>query len=70
MAVTYYLYHWNYSSPTEEGGTPKPRKMAIPDEVKARLGEPVTVEGLDPDQIKAKLKELYERYFFFGKMGK
>jgi hypothetical protein len=36
--------------------------MAIPDEVKARLGEPVTVEGLDPDQIKAKLKELYERW--------
>ena len=66
MAVTYYLYHWNYSSPAEEGGTPKPRKMAIPDEVKARLGEPVTkadVESLDADAIKAKLKELYERYF-------
>ena len=49
------------SSPGEESATPKPRKMAIPDEVQSRLGEPVTVEGKDPEQVKEILKQLYER---------
>merc|ERR1712158_237582 len=40
----------------------KPRKMAIPDEVQARLGEPVTVEGKDAEQVKELLKQLYERW--------
>jgi len=40
----------------------KPRKMAIPDEVQARLGEPVTVEGKDAEQVKEILKQLYERW--------
>ena len=48
-------------SSTEEK---KPRKMAIPDEVQARLGEPVTVEGKDAEQVKELLKQLYERYLF------
>jgi len=50
------------NSPGEESATPKPRKMAIPDEVQARLGEPVTVEGKDPEQVKELLKQLYERW--------
>jgi len=36
--------------------------MAIPDEVKARLGEPVVIEGKDPHEIKDLLKTLYERW--------
>ena len=36
--------------------------MAIPAEVQARLGEPVVIEGLDPNQLKDTLKKLYERY--------
>jgi len=36
--------------------------MAIPAEVQARLGEPVTVDGMDANQIKATLKTLYERW--------
>ena len=52
----------NFSSPTEEGETPKPKKMAIPPEVEARLGPAITVEGMDAEQIKATLKTLYERY--------
>jgi len=36
--------------------------MAIPDEVQARLGEPVTVEGKDAEQVKEILKQLYERW--------
>ena len=64
------IFEWNhilsvylicFSSPTEESETAKPRKMAIPDEVKARLGEPVVIEGKDPHEIKDLLKTLYER---------
>merc|ERR1712223_891364 len=40
------------TSPTEESETPKPRKMAIPPEVQARLGEPVTIDGKDPNKVK------------------
>jgi len=47
---------------TEESENPKPRKMAIPAEVQARLGEPITVEGKEPDQVKDILKTLYERW--------
>ena len=54
--------HCNFSSPTEEGETPKPKKMAIPPEVEARLGPAITVDGMDAEQIKATLKTLYERY--------
>jgi len=36
--------------------------MAIPAEVQARLGEPITVEGKEPDQVKDILKTLYERW--------
>lgn len=36
--------------------------MAIPAEVQARLGEPVQIEGLDANGIKAALKQLYERW--------
>lgn len=36
--------------------------MAIPAEVQARLGDPVTVEGMDAEQTKAILKKLYERW--------
>jgi len=36
--------------------------MAIPAEVQARLGEPVTVEGKEPEQVKDILKTLYERW--------
>jgi len=36
--------------------------MAIPAEVQARLGEPVVIEGLDPNQLKDTLKKLYERW--------
>lgn len=37
--------------------------MAIPAEVQARLGEPVTVDAnMDANQIKATLKTLYERW--------
>jgi len=50
------------ASPTEEGETPKPKKMAIPPEVEARLGPAITVEGMDAEQIKATLKTLYERW--------
>ena len=50
----------NFSSTEEK----KPRKMAIPDEVQARLGEPVTVDGKDAEQVKEILKQLYERYLF------
>merc|ERR1712173_264876 len=47
---------------TEESETPKPRKMAIPPEGQARLGEPVTIEGKDPHEVKELLKVLYERW--------
>jgi hypothetical protein len=36
--------------------------MAIPAEVQARLGEPVSVEGMDAEKVKAVLKQLYERW--------
>jgi len=36
--------------------------MAIPAEVQARLGEPVTIEGKEPEQVKDILKTLYERW--------
>jgi hypothetical protein len=50
------------TSPTEEGETTRPKKMAIPAEVQARLGEPVSIEGMDANQIKETLKTLYERW--------
>jgi len=36
--------------------------MAIPPEVQARLGEPVTIDGKDPNEVKELLKQLYERW--------
>jgi len=36
--------------------------MAIPAEVQARLGEPVSIEGKEPEQVKDILKQLYERW--------
>jgi hypothetical protein len=36
--------------------------MAIPAEVQARLGEPVTVDGKEPNEVKDILKTLYERW--------
>lgn len=36
--------------------------MAIPAEVQARLGEPVSIEGMDANAIKDTLKQLYERW--------
>jgi hypothetical protein len=36
--------------------------MAIPPEVQARLGEPVTIDGKDPHEVKEMLKTLYERW--------
>ena len=57
----YLIILFHFSSPTEESETPKPRKMAIPPEVQARLGEPVTIEGKDPHEVKELLKVLYER---------
>lgn len=36
--------------------------MAIPAEVQARLGEPVSTDGMDAEQVKTTLKQLYERW--------
>jgi hypothetical protein len=36
--------------------------MTIPAEVQARLGEPVTTDGMDANQLKDALKQLYERW--------
>lgn len=52
------------NSPTDENGTLKAKKMAIPAEVQARLGS-CPVEGvtdMSADQVKEALKTLYERW--------
>ena len=36
--------------------------MGIPDEVQGRVGEPKELEGLSDDDLKAVLKEYYDRY--------
>jgi len=36
--------------------------MAIPPEVEARLGTPLTIDGKDPHEVKEMLKTLYERW--------
>merc|ERR1712008_665604 len=37
-------------------------KMAVPDEVLSRLGEAMNLEGLSDDDLKAVLKEYYDRW--------
>ena len=41
--------------------------MGIPDEVQGRVGEPKELEGLSDDDLKAVLKEYYDRYSHFLK---
>ena len=36
--------------------------MGIPDEVQGRVGEPKELDGLSDDDLKAVLKEYYDRY--------
>ena len=36
--------------------------MAVPPEVSGRVGEPKELEGLSDDDLKAVLKEYYDRY--------
>lgn len=44
-----------------QGGWFRPT-MGIPDEVQGRVGEPKELEGLSDDDLKAVLKEYYDRW--------
>ena len=47
-------------SPLPLGGSNCP-KMAVPPEVEARVGAPKEIEGLSDDDLKAVLKEYYDK---------